>query len=349
VYRTLSAPTNTIVAFAVSTTDIENAKSDVAKTIAVLALGMIALMTLLSYLIARSITMPIQHLVDHTRILASGDLSQKAVVKSHDEIGRLAGAFNDMTDQLRESEEKILHSAKLALTGQLAARVAHDIRNPLSSIKMQAQLLRNKLAPGQANRDSLAAILHEIDRVEWVVQGLLDLARPGKLHLEKMDVADVLNDALALTAAQMNHRHINVEKRFESGTPLIELDPDRLRQAFLNVLMNASEAMPGGGTILAVIGTEGDGTGVQIEISDDGDGLSEANRDKVFDPFFTTKREGVGLGLVNTKSIVERHGGTIRLLPRIERGTRVVITLPVVERSHPGTVQEPARNDTKIS
>ena len=177
-YRPIRFPSDAVIAFVADTSDMAQAKRAVARNIGLLAAVMIPVLVLISQLIARSITKPVHELVAHTKTLAAGELTRKADVTSHDEIGELASAFNEMADQLRESEEKLLRSEKLAVTGQLAARVAHDIRNPLSAMKMQAQLLRNKLQPGEANETTLQAILSEINRVEWGVQGLLDLGRP---------------------------------------------------------------------------------------------------------------------------------------------------------------------------
>jgi len=342
-YRSLRSPPETLVAFVVPTSDIAEAKHVIGRTIGIMGLLIVVAMTLLSHVIARSITSPVQQLVEFTKSLGSGDLTQKAEVTTRDEVGSLALAFNDMVRQLQASEEKLLHSEKLAVTGQLAARVAHDIRNPLSAIKMQAQLLRTKLKPGERDRETLNTVLREIDRVEWVVKGLLDLASPGELHLELGDINEVLGGALQLTEAKLKHLKIAVQSRFDAAVPPALLDADRLTQALLNLILNAADAMPNGGTLQATTGGGSDESTVTIEIRDDGVGMAPGSEDKIFDPFFTTKREGVGLGLVNTKSIVERHGGTIRLTPRNGKGTRAVISLPSAGRS-----AEPAGSPDEI-
>ena len=327
-YRPIRFPSDAVIAFVADTSDMAQAKRAVARNIGLLAAVMIPVLVLISQLIARSITKPVHELVAHTKTLAAGELTRKADVTSHDEIGELASAFNEMADQLRESEEKLLRSEKLAVTGQLAARVAHDIRNPLSAMKMQAQLLRNKLQPGEANETTLQAILSEIDRVEWVVQGLLDLGRPVELRLKPGSINVVVEDALAATKARLVHGKIRPHLNLGSDVPNVELDPDRLKQALLNIIMNAAEAMPVGGNLRVATISEGDS--VRIEITDNGEGIVPEDFGKLFDPFFTTKRDGVGLGLVNTRSIVERHGGRIDVEPASGKGTRVIITLPAV-------------------
>lgn len=328
-YRRLRSPRNTFVAFAKETADIQQVTSAIAGNIGVVAVIMIVLMAVLSQLIARSITSPLGRLVHHTRELAAGRLHRPVEISSRDEVQKLATAFNDMAEQLQESERKLVEVEKLALAGQLAARVAHDIRNPLSSMKMQAQLLREQVS-ADGGKESVQAILQEIDRVERVVQGLLDLARPAELELRSGDVNQVLEAALALTADHLRHRKIVVERELDPTLQPRMLDPDRLHQALLNVIINAAEAMPDGGRLVASTGIDEDGSSARIEITDEGVGIDPGDRDRLFDPFFTTKREGVGLGLVNAKSIVDRHGGRIRLLPRREGGTRVLISLPGV-------------------
>jgi signal transduction histidine kinase len=194
---------------------------------------------------------------------------------------------------------------------------------------MQAQLLRTKLSPGPGARDSLEAILREIDRVERVVEGLLDLSRPGELALETGDVSQVMEEALRAIEPTLNHRKIAVERRLAGELPPARFDRDRLANALLNLIANAADAMPEGGTLVAATGIGEDGSSLFLEIGDHGPGIDPGVRDKLFDPFFTTKREGVGLGLLNTKSIAERHGGRVELLPGEPKGTRARITLPI--------------------
>jgi signal transduction histidine kinase len=146
--------------------------------------------------------------------------------------------------------------------------------------------------------------------------------------LAPAEVNAVVDRALALMEAQLAHRKVVVERRLDPGAPKALLDADRLTQALLNVILNAADAMPNGGTLTVATSRAADGGAVALEIADDGVGLPPGVRERVFEPFFTTKRDGVGLGLVNTRSVVERHGGSITLEPGAPRGTRAVITLP---------------------
>lgn len=325
-YRHANGRSGVVTAFVVNTAATVAARRQVAVSISLLSLFILLVMALLSRRIARGITQPMEQLVEHTHRLAAGDLDRRAAIGTRDEVGRLAIAINEMAEQLRELEEKVLHSEKLALTGHLAARVAHDVRTPMTSIKAEAQLLRR--VADASTRRSLDAILRQVDRVERVIRGLLDLARPAALHLVPGDVNEVVVSALATTEATLRHHRISVTKRLQDRLPSVRLDAASLEQALLNVVQNSIEALPAGGKIRVSTETIEGGEAVRIEISDQGTGIDPLDEERVFDPFFTTKRDGVGLGLVNTRSIVERHGGTVELRTVEGGGTRTWIRLP---------------------
>ena len=188
-------------------------------------------------------------------------------------------------------------------------------------------MLRSKLGPDTEDHETLSAVLHDVAQVESVVRDLMDLANPGELSLRPGDLNGVLRDALAQLSAQLSHRKIRVELALADPLPLVGLDAQRLHQAIVNVIVNASEAMHTGGDLQVSTGVDG-GT-VWARICDTGVGIDSALVERVFDPFVSTKPEGVGLGLVNVKSVVEGHGGGIRLEPRQPRGTCAYIWLPV--------------------
>jgi signal transduction histidine kinase len=292
----------------------------------------VLVMGLLSVAIARRITYPIERLVEHTRVVAAGDLSQRVPIGGDDEIGRLARAFDDMTRQLRAAEEKLVHGEKLALAGQLTARIAHDIRTPLSALRMQAQLIAKRVSSLGGAAVSITPLLGEIDRIEWVVDGLLDLARPARPDLAPADLNQVVTEAVETYAPQLEHRRIAVETRLANGLPAVPLDRNRVKQLLFNLLQNASEAILDGGTVGVSTSLAPGGDSLLVEISDNGEGVDEVTVERAFEPFFSTKREGVGLGLVNARSIVEQHGGTIALEPRAGGGARAIVRLPI---THP--------------
>ncbi len=328
-YRPLLDGSDAVLVVLKETSDVAQAKRAVTKPIVIIGIVMAVLISLTSHLVTRSITSPLQKLALASKKLAAGDWNAMVEIETSDEVGELAAALNEMARGLRRSEEKLLRSEKLSMTGYLAARVAHDIRNPLFSIKLRAQMICERLPADSGERASLEPILKDIEQVEWVVQGLLDLASPVKLDLEEASVNPVVEDVLASLADHLEHSRIKVEWKPDPDPPRIRIDPGRLKQALLNLVLNAAEAMPEGGILGARTGFVDDPESVVIEIWDIGMGIDERERDRLFDPFFTTKRDGVGLGLVNARSLVESHGGTLELLPRDGRGTRAVIRLPV--------------------
>jgi len=329
-YRSLPSIPETFIALLADASDVANTRNTIAKLILLIAGMIVILMSLIGHAIAKSVTGPTLRVVGFTKKVAAGERREKFDIKSRDEVGDLATAFNDMVDQLHETEEKAVRSEKLALTGLLAARVAHEVRNPLSAIKIQAQLLQSKLnASGdESDVELIVSVLQGIDRVEWVVRGMLDLASQQELRLKQEDIRDVLEEVLELTGPQLRHRKISVKKAFDHDVPPIALDRDRFKLALLNLIMNASEAMTNGG-VLELWVRRGVKDSVHVEIADDGMGIDPSIENRLFDPFVTTKREGVGLGLVNTKNIIEAHRGTVRLLRRDQGGTRAIIELPV--------------------
>jgi signal transduction histidine kinase len=334
----VQSQTGARVALVAETSSLTAATWAVARAILWSALASVVVLVLASQAVVSRVTAPLARLVGFVRTLAPEDSTRRAEV-GNDETGALAEAFNGLLDRLGQSRAALVRSEKLGLAGLFAARVAHDIRNPLSSIKMQAQLLRSKVADDEDDRDTLASVLRDVDQVESVVRDLMDLANPGALRVEPAAVNGVIDDALAQVAAQFAYRKITVDRQLTEGLPLVPLDRPRLKQALLNVLVNGAEAMHTGGQMTVASGLSSGpaaASSVWIRICDDGVGVDPAVLDRVFDPFVSTKPEGVGLGLVNVKAVVEGHGGRITLEPRQPRGTCVQMWLPVVGPSGVG-------------
>jgi signal transduction histidine kinase len=330
-YRRLANRPDTVVAIIGDASAAAAAVRGITRTILLAAALSLVAMGLASQIVARRLTAPIDALVAFARDVVPGSSPKRAPVPpgSDDEVSRLARAFNDMLDRLDQAQQALVRSEKLGLAGLLAARVAHDVRNPLSAIKMQTQLLRAKVAHTPADVAMVDAVLHDIALVESVVRDLIELARPGDLTMAPADLNGVVDDALQQMAPQFGHRGIRVDTRLDGHLPDVALDAGRFRQALLNVLVNAADAMPTGGTITVVTRLDAEASTVELDVCDDGVGVNSAVLDRVFDPFVSTKRDGVGLGLVNAKAVVESHGGRITLEPREPRGTRVRITMPV--------------------
>ena len=328
-YRRVPARPDTFVAVVAETSELMAATRTVTRTILVAALVSLFVMVLVSQLVARRVTAPLDAFVQFTREVSGGDARRRAIV-GDDEVGRLGAAFNDMLDRLEQSQAALVRSEKLGLAGLLAARVAHDIRNPMSSIKMQTQLLRARLDDAES-QDIVAAVLRDITQVESVVRDLLELAKPGELKGRPSQLNDVVRDVLRQLAPQLTYRKIAVESRLADGLPEITLDAERFKQALLNIVNNAADAMPVGGTLTVATRLVDHEKTVELDVCDDGKGVNPAILAHVFDPFVSTKPDGVGLGLVNAKAVVENHGGRIELAARAPKGTRATIRLPVRE------------------
>jgi signal transduction histidine kinase len=326
-YRSVGAQPGTMVAVLKDTRDVEQANATLGKTIVGAALISVLVMIAAGQLLARQVTAPIVRLAAFAERVSASQLRDRAAT-GDDEVGRLGAAFNGMLERLDAAQAAVVRAEKLGIAGLMAARVAHDVRNPLSSIKMQTQLLNATLVPGSESREMTEAMLHDIRQVELVVGGLLEVARPRGLQTSPRRLNDIIEGVIQQVGPQCRHRQITVERRLAPDLPAMPLDADRLTHALLNVVLNATEALREGGTMTITSVRSGAGD-VLVVVDDDGVGIDAATASRVFDPFVTTKPGGVGLGLVNAKAAIESHGGTITLAPRQPAGTRVTIRLPL--------------------
>jgi signal transduction histidine kinase len=317
-----------IVALVHENTEVERVNRMLMRTILGAAGLSLLFMILVSQFVARRVTAPITRLAAFAQEVSTSKTRGRAEAGA-DEVGQLGAAFNDMLERLDHAQSAVVKAEKLGLAGLFAARVAHDVRNPLSSIKMQTQLLNAGLAPGSEAREMTEAMLQDIGQVEFVVKGLLDLARPAPTHRVLCQLNMVLSGVVRQVTPQCRHRHIAITSNLAADMPEMSLDPDRLAQAFLNIVVNAMEALREGGTLQVSSRLDANAGAVVVEVDDDGVGLASGSAGQVFDPFVTTKPGGVGLGLMNARAAIESHGGTVALVPRTPSGTRAIITLPV--------------------
>lgn len=331
--RTLQNRPEVIVALVANTSDLAAAQTSIARSILLTALFSAIVVVLVSQVVARRITAPLAQLVAFTRDVMPAE-TRRALVTA-DEIGDLATAFNDMLDRLDEARDALIKSEKLGLAGVMAAQVAHDIRNPLSSIKMQTQIVRSRLRSDSDEAAALAAVLDNINQVESVIQDLLELARPGSMNLQPANLNDVVKEVVHQLAAQLEHRKIRRTLQLDESLPPVALDVIRFKRALVNLVVNASDALPAGGNITVTTRSVDAGRAVQLEVTDDGSGVDPSVLDRVFDPFISTKPDGIGLGLVNVQTVVHSHGGTIALHPALPHGTRAVLQLPAATTGEP--------------
>jgi signal transduction histidine kinase len=269
---------------------------------------------------------PLEAVTDRAKAVAAGDLTSRPLMASNDEIGELAATFENMVSAIARANAEPLAAERLATIGKMAAHVTHEIRNPLSSLALNVELLEEELAANTEARTLLRAVKNEVDRLTSLSERYLSVARRKPPRFEKEDIGQVCHDALDFMRADLSRQGITVDLRIEPDLPAISVDEGQIRQALYNLLRNAREAMASGGRV--VLSARRDGSGVEITVDDEGQGIDPAARAHLFEPFFTTKGHGTGLGLVITREIVEAHGGRIRCEPRSEGGTRFSIQLP---------------------
>lgn len=307
-----------------------------------LGFGLVAfLLTVLgANLLARRITRPIRNLVEGTRRISRGDFSYRIPVISSDEIGDLTRSFNQMAEellrareQMEEANRRLLQAEKLASIGRLSATIAHEIRNPLTSVKLNIQKLAEISTAGEMEREHLAIAQAGIEQIEKFIKDLLSYTRASSLQKDYFSLAEVLDESLKLLQPSLKEKEIVVEKDYQPDLPPAYVDADRLRQVFLNILRNAYEAVDPGGRIEISLrmNRDEDRPCFEVRVSDDGCGIPEKDWENIFEPFFTTKSSGAGLGLANARRLLDQHGGTIRVVKKEGRGSCFLITLPCPE------------------
>lgn len=295
---------------------------------ALLALGVMAL--------AQRALLPLRRLASSAKQLAGGDLKQRVQVTSNDEISALAGEFNAMAAALEERELRLIRSERLAAVGKIAAQITHEVRNPLSSIGLNAELIIDELERSAANwnaseaRELTRAIIQEVDRLTEITEQYLRLARLPRPKLEPEDVNAIISSLLNFVTGDMVARGIVVTTQLDSTLPLVQADENQLRQALLNLLRNAVEAMPHGGSLKLETRLCREGKPLaELRITDTGEGMTEEVRGRIFDAFFSTKVGGTGLGLALTQQIIVDHGGTVEVESAPGHGSCFVVRLPI--------------------
>ncbi len=226
----------------------------------------------------------------------------------------------------RERFRRMIRADRLATIGELAAGAAHEIRNPLTAIKSSLQYLESRFKE-EKEKKLLAIALQESDRIDEILAALLSFSRPSEIKKEAADLIVILEESLALISFQARSAGVVVETKFPGGPVLFNGDKSQAKQLFLNLFLNAIQAMSGGGKLICEVLRLANGT-ILTRITDTGEGIPEENMDKIYDPFFTTKKSGTGLGLSICYSIVKSHQGEIEIRSRVGEGTAVLVTFP---------------------
>jgi signal transduction histidine kinase len=292
-----------------------------------LAVGLVA-----SWLISRGLARPIRELTGAMAIVGAGRLDHPVNATSRDEIGELARAFARMTGSLRQNvatlertQAQLVQSEKLASIGEMAAAVAHGLRNPLASLRAAAQLVR--LHPdAPSSREHLDAIVEEVDRLDRRISHLLSFSRPAPYRPMPERVERLVEHLLPTFAEPMRERGVELQVDLPPGLPEVRVDPIQLEQAVLELVSNALDAMPAGGRLR--LGARALNGEVVMELSDTGPGIPAHVLPSVCEPFFTTRQEGTGLGLAIAKRYVEQNGGSLEIDSTPGAGTTVRVRLP---------------------
>ena len=311
--------------------------------------------------IGSHLSRPIRELQNLVKRFSAGERDVRIAVTTGDEIGNLAGEFNNMTRTLIQGEEEIkklnrdlevkvrertaeleeknlllvktkeelVRAEKLAAVGALAAGVAHEINNPMAIIRGNAELLQMSIPPESPLREEADTIARQVGRVERIVASLLQFARRERKHLAKTDINPMLEEILAQVGHQAPLAGITVRKEFAKDLPLVSGDTDQLRQVFTNLILNAVQAMSEGGILTVATEEDIPSEACVVTVSDTGKGIGQENLGQIFNPFFTTKSNGTGLGLSVSYGIVKDHGGKIEVASECGAGSVFRICLPL--------------------
>lgn len=332
------------------------------KTIIHTLLLLAVLSLVLTLFMMNFVTDPVRQLLARTKRIAEGDLESSVAVQSSDELGELAESFNAMTDNLRQARQELeewaktleikveqrthelkqmqaqlIRSEKLASQGELVAGIAHEINNPLTGILVYSSLIVSDPLLDPTLKPDLETIVRETQRCAGIVKGLLDFSRETPLQKKPVALDQVMEAALNLVIHQSLFHDITITKQFCVDLPTVMADYNQIEQVFINILLNAGQAMPHGGSLSITTGLTGDSCSVYATIADTGQGISEEHLGKIFDPFFTTKdQKGTGLGLSVSFGIIANHGGKIGVESKKGEGTSFTIFLPLEQEDSEG-------------
>jgi signal transduction histidine kinase len=325
-------------------------RADIATTIQtsinlqVLALALIVVVGIvINIKLATSIATPIRTLEKISRKIAEGDFSEHIEVKGKDELSSLETAFNQMEDRLknalwslehtieklREKQAQLVEAEKLALVGKLAAGIAHEINNPLTSVLTFSNLMLEQCPPGDPRHDKLKLMARETNRARTIVRQLLNFGRETVIKPEKININQPVEEIADSLVAQTAFKGIVLDMKLGDNLPDVNADPAQIGQVVMNLLLNAIHSITPPGRIEVV--TRRIENSIEIVFKDTGEGIPEENIHKIFDPFFTTKdaSKGTGLGLAVSYGIIKKHGGEIEITSTVGKGSIFIVRLPI--------------------
>lgn len=292
---------------------------------------------LLVLLVIRTFSRPIQNITLAAVRVSNGEYGTEVDLRhSNDEIGLLAESFNEMSrkmaddiKQLQNLNEQLIRTEKLAAMGTLAAGVAHEVNNPLAAVSSLIQMIQSQKNLDEPTAEKLKLISSQIQRITQVTRDMLDFARVRPAAKNFININEAIEKSLRLASFDKSFQQLVLQKNLADFLPAVFADADQIQQVFLNLFLNARDAMPNGGNLF--LKTFQNNNEIQIEIADNGVGVDKKNIPQIFDPFFTTKSagKGTGLGLAVCYGIITAHGGRIEIFPNNEHGTKFIINLPI--------------------
>ena len=315
-------------------------------TVVLSVLGSVALaIGIIIVISTQRLLSPLKQLQQVVSRVAAGDLSARANIYRNDELGMLATRFNNMANALVERDKQLIRSERLATAGRIAAQVTHEIRNPLSSLDLNADLLRDEVASDGSKEESLqllSAMQDEIERLTRITEAYLRFARLPSPIMSNHRVHRVIQSTVEFMTSQLNEMNIDVTMALNATPDTAFFDKEQMVQVLMNLIRNAMQAMPEGGTI--IISTDRRDNALTLRVQDTGTGISADSAANIFDPFFTTKSEGTGLGLAMVRQICLAHGGNIQYIEQnvalnsdsgddtATTGAAFEITIPVTKK-----------------
>jgi nitrogen fixation/metabolism regulation signal transduction histidine kinase len=297
---------------------------------------------LLSWWVSARVTRPVERLAEGAHAVAAGNWQTRIEVSNTDEIGQAATAFNDMTRQLAGQQERLRQSERVAAWRELARRLAHELRNPLFPLQITVENLQRAraLPPEQFDEifaESTKTLRAELENLHTIVGRFNDFSKMPSPRWQKVNLNDLAHSALRLFEAQftaVGKPAVTPELFLDERLFEIQADPDLLQRALQNLVLNALDAMPAGGTLtVRTTSLSEPREAVRLEVSDTGSGLTAEECERLFTPYYTTKRHGTGLGLAIVQSVISDHGGTITVSSETGRGTTFQIDLPLRPQS----------------
>ncbi len=328
-------------------------------TVGLIGFGLVVVLSSLGFIVGRRIVGPIlalrreaeairleaATLPESPSALSGRSQIGPAEIRTGDEIEDLANTFQAMRSALEESvrtiksqQEELIRREKLASVGQLLAALAHDLRNPLGVIRSSAQLVIEDQQSPNVKQEVARYIIDEVDRLTHRINDFLRYARQKPPEPKQLPAEQITQAAIVRWKAQGGYQHLVIDQRYGADLPPVYVDPDQVKEALVNLLINAREAMPEQGQITITSRKGQEGT-VEVEVADTGCGIPKAHLGRIFEPFFTSKEYGTGLGLTNVKRLVEDNGGTIEVRSEEGKGSRFIVRLPVSQAVAP----EPSR------